>query len=51
MLVGGFSYLSNLIYSNLINSGMFDTVLGHNYPKNSFLTMFKRSVSGLMDYC
>lgn len=49
MLVGGFSYLSNLIYSNLINSGMFDTVLGTQLPEEqlSQLHALKEALVGL----
>jgi uncharacterized membrane protein YhfC len=34
IIIGGFSYLSNLTYSNLINSGMFESVFGTDLPED-----------------
>lgn len=49
MLVGGLSYLSNLIYCNLINTGMFDTVFGTQLPEEQLtqLKALKEALVGL----
>lgn len=49
ILIGGFSYLTNLIYSNLINSGMFDTVFGSQLSEEqlSQINDLKEALLGL----